>query len=145
MSAIKSFTTRRVVYKRAFAEGQDRTGRQEFRMLYRIKAKVSDTHHHMDPLPRFLFLVISASDAYTAIESTASNIQDLIFQRVCLDLYGVSKEKKKNLPVVLISPRFGSKHRAPIVSLNEHLALYSEPSSNFANRTHGIVRSRFQC
>lgn len=66
-------------------------------MLYRIKAKVSDTHHHMDPLPRFLFLVFSASDAYTAIESTASNIQDLIFQRVCLDLYGVSKEKKKKI------------------------------------------------
>lgn len=81
LSAIKSFTTRRVVYKRAFADGQDDRN-FKYTVLKRKSGFAFDTHHHMDPLPRFLFLVVSANDTYAVTESTASNIQGLIFQGV---------------------------------------------------------------
>lgn len=80
-SAMKSFTMLRVVYKRTFVKGQnDRNF--NYTVLKRKSGFASDTHHHMDPLPRLLVLVISDNDTYAVTESTASNIQSLIFQRV---------------------------------------------------------------
>lgn len=80
MSAIKYFTTR------VRAEEKEDKTRQEFNCMLKvywnkIPGSLPDTHHHVDPLPRFLFLLISSSDACTVTKSTARTIQSLIFRR----------------------------------------------------------------